>query len=193
MSRRELNLKSKYFLYEIDKFIENAPDSYKEQIAKDIKKGEPIEWVFLQFFDLARLGNTIDSQVRELLNLNLESFILDDFEVDFFQKHFWFHYTGTTKSKSIVDEVDFTWEGGGLAEVSYEKILSKGYNRAKVKEVINKLKDEIDFEADCELRLNDDDENPRIELESSDEPDYLPDVNDVSKLFQKVLDSAKSG
>ncbi len=191
MPQSELNPKSKYFLNEIDSYIKNTPKSYQKQIEKNIKKGESIEWVFLQFFDHAKLGYQIDSQARKLLNINLEGFVLDDFEVDLFKKYFWLHYTRRDMSKSLVDRIDFTLKEG-LADIFYEKILNKKYNKTNVKEVLEKTKDEIDFVNYNELKYIDDNDYPIIELEITDELDNLPNVSEISKQFKKILELVKS-
>jgi hypothetical protein len=130
-----------------------------------------------------KIGSIINTQLRTLLKL--DGFELEDVDIDFPERYFWFYFTN---SGSAAEVDDFTlWFKPSCATALYGKYLGE---LSFDKEALDELAEGIfgsDL-ADIDYQVEYDEEANAIQLHIwADSLEDLPDVKSVSRLFSKIV------
>jgi len=122
-------------------------------------------------------------QLRSLLKL--DGFELEDVDIDFPERYFWFYFTN---SGSDAEVDDFTlWFEPSCTTALYRKYLDV---LSFDKETLDELAKEIfgSDSADIDYQVEYDEEAKAIQLHVwADSLEDLPDVKSVSRLFSKIV------
>ena len=152
---------------------------------EELKKSGDVEATLGRVFEASQIGRPIDEQVRR--SLKLESFTLEDVDIDFDARRFFLAYDATSDSKETVDTVYVTVDKEG-AQLQCSAAVPPLRLKGEFEDVVKLFEDRLlDRMEGYELEYDGDSESGRISLILTPETyEDLPDVTEVSRTFDRL-------
>ena len=172
----------------VSEMIEGISRTWREipqPYLEELKKGGQVETTLSRIFEASQIGRPIDEEIRR--SLKLESFSLEDVDIDFDAMRFFLAYEATRDSKETVDTVYVTIDKEGAqlqCSVGVPPLRLKGEFEDVAKLFEDRLLDRMEG---YELEYDGDSESGRISLILTPETyEDLPDVTEVSRTFDRL-------